>query len=79
MMPSWGKAPGGAAIMAKTPKPQEDVGEQETEAERDLDEALEESFPASDPPAATRTSAGAPDHSATKQPQQASGGRGKGK
>lgn len=35
---------------------------QEREAEdRELDEALEESFPASDPPSTTGTSAGAPD------------------
>ncbi len=33
------------------------------EVDRQLDEAIEESFPASDPLPTTRTSAGAPDHS----------------
>src|SRR5271167_2213548 len=37
--------------------------EDRAEAERQLDEAIEESFPASDPLPTTRTSAGAPDHS----------------
>ncbi len=35
--------------------------EKRKETERELDEALEESFPASDPIAMTRVSAGAPD------------------
>ena len=36
--------------------------ERRAEAERALDEAIEESFPASDPLASTRTIAGGPDH-----------------
>jgi hypothetical protein len=36
--------------------------ERRAEAEHALDEAIEESFPASDPLASTRTTAGAPDH-----------------
>jgi hypothetical protein len=36
--------------------------ERRAEAERALDEAIEESFPASDPLASTRTTAGGPDH-----------------
>jgi len=45
--------------------------EKRAETERKLDEEIEESFPASDPPATTPTSAGAPDHRA-----EASGSRG---
>jgi hypothetical protein len=36
--------------------------EKRAEADRQLDEALEESFPASDPLPTTRTSAGGPEH-----------------
>ena len=36
--------------------------ETRAETERQLDEAIEESFPASDPLATTHTSAGGPDH-----------------
>ncbi len=60
--------------MTKTPKAQKNADAQQTEAERDLDEALEELFPASDPPSVTRTSAGAPDHGAAKQSRQRAGG-----
>ncbi len=52
--------------MTKVPRTQKEVAERRSEADRDLDEALEETFPASDPPAATRMSAGAPDHRAAK-------------
>jgi hypothetical protein len=38
--------------------------EDREEAERQLDEAIEDSFPASDPLPTTRTSAGAPKHGA---------------
>ncbi len=46
--------------MTKISKTAGGDGAEKAEAERDLDEALEELFPASDPPAMTRTSAGAP-------------------
>jgi hypothetical protein len=38
------------------------------DTERELDEALEESFPASDPIQSTGTSAGAPDEHTSKTP-----------
>jgi hypothetical protein len=41
--------------------------EDREEAERQLDEALEESFPASDPLPTTRTSAGGPEHGAREK------------
>ena len=47
--------------------------ERRAEAERALDEAIEGSFPASDPLASTRTIAGGPDH-----PSKASGPSGEG-
>jgi len=45
----------------------------ESESDRLLDEALEETFPASDPPASGRTSAGAPDHPRPKRPGRSDG------
>ncbi len=50
--------------------------ERRAEAERALDEAIEESFPASDPLASTRTTAGGPDH--PSRAQRASGPSGVG-
>jgi hypothetical protein len=41
---------------------EEAAARERAEAERALDEAIEESFPASDPLASTRTTAGGPDH-----------------
>jgi len=40
-----------------------------SERERELDEAIEESFPASDPLAVTRTFAGAPNDRAATKPK----------
>jgi hypothetical protein len=57
---------GGAAIMTKRPTTTGGSRERRAEVDRELDEALEETFPASDPLAMTRTSAGAPDHPAPK-------------
>ena len=65
---------GGATIMTKVSKTSGGDGAEKAEVERDLDEALEESFPASDPPAMTRTSAGAPDHRSAKPPGAKAGG-----
>ena len=52
--------------MSKVPKTQKDAGERESETDRDLDEALEETFPASDPVAVSPTSARALDRAAAK-------------
>ena len=64
-IPVVGRA-GGAAIMTKLPKTQKDTEERQSETDRELDEALEETFPASDPVAVTRPSAGASDRPAAK-------------
>ncbi len=60
--------------MTRISKPSDSAGEKRTEVERELDEALEESFPASDPPATSRTSTGAPDHA---DPRASDAGRGR--
>jgi hypothetical protein len=49
--------------------PKKPAGSREEE-ERWLDEAIEESFPASDPLPTTRTSAGAPDERHAKAPHE---------
>ena len=49
---------------------------QPREAERQLDEAIEESFPASDPLAANPSSAGGPDHPPKARDRRPEGRRG---
>jgi hypothetical protein len=49
--------------------------ETRVETERQLDEAIEESFPASDPLATTHTSAGGPDHPSKAKRERRPGGR----
>jgi hypothetical protein len=60
------------AIMTGTKRNPAEPGKRKDSDEHDLDEALDESFPASDPPATSGTSTGAPDHPDRKAP---SGGR----
>jgi hypothetical protein len=50
--------------------------ESRAEAERQLDEALEESFPASDPLPTTRMRLGAPEHPSKVPPDRRAEGRG---
>ncbi len=60
----------GATDMKDHPrKPQGSRADRKDE-ERQLDEAIEESFPASDPLPTTGTSAGAPDDRPAKSPQE---------
>lgn len=54
--------------MKDKPKKPEESREKRDKEERRLDEASEESFPASDPLPTTRTSSGAPDERPAKTP-----------
>ncbi len=66
----WGepKSNCGATEMKENPKKPAGSRERREEEERRLDEAIEESFPASDPLPTTGTFAGAPDDRLAKSP-----------
>jgi hypothetical protein len=54
--------------MSKSPGKANDAKKKREAEERQLDEAIEESFPASDPIQSTGASAGAPDEHASEPP-----------